>query len=186
MILIRHGQSEFNVAYGRTRRDPGITDPALTEEGRRQIAALAGELRGEGLKRLIASPYTRALETAVILARTLDIPVTIDPIVGERAAFVCDVGTCCSLLRQRWPDWQFDHLEEQWWPELEEAEHAVMRRALAFRQRVAELPDWRHLAVVSHWGFIRALTGVELGNGQALRFDPTLPEREAVGGRGGD
>jgi broad specificity phosphatase PhoE len=172
--------------YGRTRQDPGITDPALTEEGRRQIAALAEALRGEGLKRLIASPYTRALETAAILAAALDIPVIIDPIVGERAAFACDVGTCCSLLRQRWPEWQFDHLEEQWWPDLEEAEHAVVRRALTFRQTVAELPDWRHLGVVSHWGFIRALTGVELANGQALRFDPTLSEQEAMAGRGGD
>ena len=27
MILLRHGQSEFNVVYGVTRVDPGIEDP---------------------------------------------------------------------------------------------------------------------------------------------------------------
>ena len=29
MILIRHGQSEFNVHFNRTGIDPGITDPHL-------------------------------------------------------------------------------------------------------------------------------------------------------------
>ena len=175
MILIRHGQSEFNVVYGQTRRDPGITDPCLTAEGRRQAAALAEFLRAERVKRLIASPYTRALETAEIIAAALDLPVTVDPVVGERAAFVCDIGTCRSDLGRRWPAWRFDHLDEQWWPALEEAETALAARALAFRRAMAAVPDWHEVAVVSHWGFIRALTGVELSNCQTLRFDPTAP-----------
>ncbi|MDH3235510.1 MAG: histidine phosphatase family protein, partial [Alphaproteobacteria bacterium] len=33
MILIRHAQSEFNVVYGKTRQDPGIEDPKLTDTG---------------------------------------------------------------------------------------------------------------------------------------------------------
>ena len=41
MILLRHGQSEFNVAFNATRVDPGIPDPRLTEEGRRQARAAA-------------------------------------------------------------------------------------------------------------------------------------------------
>ena len=32
MILIRHGESEFNVVFNKTRVDPGIPDPALTDE----------------------------------------------------------------------------------------------------------------------------------------------------------
>ena len=39
MILIRHGQSEFNVVYGKTRVDPGIRDPRLTALGERQAQA---------------------------------------------------------------------------------------------------------------------------------------------------
>ena len=41
MILMRHGQSHFNVVYGATRRDPGIRDPGLTEKGQAQVAAAA-------------------------------------------------------------------------------------------------------------------------------------------------
>lgn len=173
MILIRHGQSEFNVVYGRTRRDPGIPDPALTEEGRRQAVALAETLRGQRVGRLVASPYTRALETTTIIAEALALPVTIDVAVRERAAFVCDIGTRTSELRRRWPSYRFDHLEEEWWPPLDETEELVAARAQGFRRAMAGIPDWHEVAVVSHWGFIRALTGQELGNGQTLRFDPT-------------
>jgi hypothetical protein len=40
---------------------------------------------------------------------------------------------------------------------------------------MAAIPDWPEVAVVSHWGFIRALTGVELSNCQTVRCDPTAP-----------
>jgi hypothetical protein len=32
--------------------------------------------------------------------------------------------------------------------------------------------DWGRIAVVTHWGFIRSLTGTEVTNGELLRFDP--------------
>jgi len=44
VILIRHGQSHFNVVFNETRVDPGIVDPGLTEEGERQAAAAAQAL----------------------------------------------------------------------------------------------------------------------------------------------
>jgi len=34
MILVRHGQSEFNAAFNVTRIDPGIRDPKLTRMAR--------------------------------------------------------------------------------------------------------------------------------------------------------
>ena len=33
-------------------------------------------------------------------------------------------------------------------------------------------PLWPRTAIVSHWGFIRALTGLRVPNGHLLRFDP--------------
>ena len=49
MILVRHGQSEFNAVYSVTRVDPGIPDPQLTDIGRaRRIVrnVRADELNG--------------------------------------------------------------------------------------------------------------------------------------------
>jgi len=176
MILVRHGQSEFNAAFSVTRVDPGIHDPCLTEEGRRQATEAGEALAGDPIRMLVASPYTRAIETAEIIAGVLGMTFTIDPIVGERAAYACDVGSMTSILRSRWPHLSLDHLDERWWPEMEEPEHALLGRCARFRATMAARDDWQHVAVVTHWGFIRGLTGKRVGNGAIVRFDPTAPE----------
>ena len=173
MILVRHGQSDFNVAYARTRQDPGIPDPGLTAEGRRQAAAAAGELAGRDIRRLLASPYQRTLQTAAIIAERLGLRVAIEPLIRERAVFTCDIGSPRSHLAARWPGFDFGDLPERWWPEPDESEAELAARCSAFRTAVARSPDWPRVAVVSHWGFIRGLTGRELPNGAFLRFDPT-------------
>jgi hypothetical protein len=43
--------------------------------------------------------------------------------------------------------------------------------------------DWSRLLVVSHWGFIMALTGQSVQNGQWLRFDPTAPPPDEISWR---
>jgi broad specificity phosphatase PhoE len=180
MLLIRHGQSEFNVVYGVTRQDPGIRDPRLTAAGRAQARAAAEALADMGLARLIASPYTRALETAEIIAGILDLPITVDARVGERAAFACDVGSPSPELRRRWPHLALDHLDDMWWPPLEESEVALGHRCEIFRSAMATAEDWAAAGVVTHWGFIRALTGLTVPNGAVLRIDPTRREVAAV------
>jgi len=176
MILIRHGQSEFNVVFGATRRDPGIRDPKLTQEGRRQAEELAGRLEAHGLARLIASPYRRALETAEILAARLGLAIEVQAGGGERAAFTCDIGSSPAELRERWPHLDLAHLPERWWPEFEESEPQLHRRCASFRAHMTAQADWRRVAVVTHWGFIRGLTGLTVPNAAALRVDPHRPE----------
>lgn len=175
MILIRHGESEFNAVFNRTRRDPGIADPRLTDQGRRQVRRAAAAIRRDGhpIRRLITSPYTRALETAAILAEELALPVEVEPIVHEHACWTCDIGTPASALAARWPALDFSHIDEIWWPENEPHE-SVHRRCTAFRVKASQLGDWRHVGVVSHWGFIRTLTGREAKNAEVVSFDPTL------------
>lgn len=173
MILLRHGQSYFNLHYGASRIDPGIPDPSLTDMGREQALAAVEHLEARGVKRLLVSPYTRTLETAHIIADALKLPIEVEPLVRERAAFVCDIGTPPNELARRWPGLAFDHLETRWWGESEESEAALAGRCRRFRARMAASADWPEVAVISHWGFIRALTGQTLANGGHLAFDPT-------------
>ena len=56
MILLRHGQSEFNLHFSVTRIDPGIVDPRLTPLGHQQAEAAAEALRHQGIRRIITSP----------------------------------------------------------------------------------------------------------------------------------
>jgi broad specificity phosphatase PhoE len=180
MILLRHGQSEFNLLFTRTRRDPGIIDPALTPLGHEQAHAAAEALAGERISRIICSPYTRALQTAEPVARRLGVPVFVNPIVRERYAFSCDVGSPVTELSLAWPDRDFSAIEEVWWPAMEEQAASVIARAALFRAEIAALPDWSDTLVVSHWGFILCMTGNSVMNGQWQRCDPTLPAPEQI------
>lgn len=175
MILLRHGQSEFNLHFGATRRDPGIIDPRLTELGHAQAEEAAKQLAGLDIRRIIASPYTRALQTVAPVAAKLGLPVTVDPIVGERYAYACDVGSPRSVLERAWPAHDFSTIAERWWPEEEEPEAGIVSRAARFRADIAARHDWAHTLVVSHWGFILSMTGQSVTNGQWLRCDPGEP-----------
>ena len=123
MIVIRHGESEFNVVYGVTRTDPEIRDPKLTARGRDQ-----GLVAGEALAA----------------------PITVEPLVRERCAWTCDIGIPTPRLAGAWPGVAFPAMAERWWPTDEE-------------------PDHGETLVVSHWWFIRALTGAALVNAAMVR-----------------
>ncbi len=175
MILLRHGQSEFNLHFGATRKDPGIIDPRLTELGHQQAAEVADALAHEGIERIIVSPYWRALQTAEPVARRLSVPVIINPIVRERYAFACDIGSPRTELELAWPAHDFSHIDEVWWPPVEEPSASIINRAALFRAEMAALPNWSNTLVISHWGFIICMTGQSVTNAQWLRCDPTAP-----------
>ena len=181
VILLRHGQSEFNLLFTQTRKDPGIIDPKLTPLGETQAEEAAEALAYEGIRRIIVSPYTRALQTALPVARRLNLPLTVTPTVRERYAFTCDIGRPVTDLRLDFPHVVLDHIDEIWWPPVEEPAEQVIDRAQLFRDEMAALQDWSHTLVVSHWGFILAFTGKSVMNGQMLRVDPTeAPPAEII------
>lgn len=62
IIFVRHGEPDY-------ARD------CLTGEGRRQAAAVAERLAGEGIREIYASPLGRAAQTAAFTARRLKLPV---------------------------------------------------------------------------------------------------------------
>ena len=172
MILLRHAQSLFNVTYAKTRIDPGIEDPQLTDLGHEQARAMAERLRGAPIRRVITSPYTRALQTTQIVNAALGVPVTVERLVSERGAFVCDVGTARDELAARWPDFDFSHLDNRWWRQ-DETENELLDRCRIFRAARAREAEWPNVLVITHWGFIRGLTGVTVSNAETIGFDPT-------------
>jgi glucosyl-3-phosphoglycerate phosphatase len=172
MLLLRHGQSYFNLHFTPTRIDPGIEDPELTDLGRRQADAAAVELAAVRLTRIIISPYTRALQTAQPILKFHEVSVEIMDVVRERAAFTCDVGTHPELLAERFPHHDFKHLPPRWWSERVETLEATEERADGFRGLMAVRDDAATTLLVSHWAFILALTGKSLENGEILEYDP--------------
>ncbi len=168
IVFLRHAESAWNAVFSRSRIDPGLPDPPLTDLGRRQAEEAARRLAGHGIDRILASPYRRTLETAAILAAELDLPIEVEPLVRERFAFSCDIGTPASVLRRSWPQLDFDGLPEIWWGGLIESDVSVAARCRAFRRRLAGDPPDSRMAVVSHWGFLLAFTGRRFDNGSLL------------------
>ena len=82
IILLRHGESEANVA-GIINDDPARL-VALTETGRRQALAAAEQLRGIPFVYAYASELLRAQQTAEILLRFHACPLRIDARLNER------------------------------------------------------------------------------------------------------
>ena len=176
MLLVRHGESAWNRRFGPTRIDPGLPDPGLTPLGEEQASKAAELLAGRGIVRLVASPYRRTLQTAMLIAARLGLPVAVEPLVRERCAFSCDLGSDPAELAREWPGLALDALPAVWWGGRIESEAALERRCRVFYERASGWQDKNAVAVVSHWGFIRALTGKAVGNAEivtlAFEADP--------------
>lgn len=76
LLLIRHGQTTWNVEQRLPGQLPGIP---LTEKGREQAARLADALTVLPISAIISSPLERARDTAEILAQKYDIAVQFEP-----------------------------------------------------------------------------------------------------------
>ena len=180
-VLVRHAESEWNRAFGTYRIDAGIPDPGLTPAGVEQARGLAGRLLGSGIRRILASPYRRTLQTAAIVAEALDVPVEVEPLVRERCAFSCDQGSAPEDLAREWPGLDLGGLEPCWWGGAIESVESLRARCALFRERLRRRHDRDALLVVSHWGFIRGLTGLEVKNAAFVRLDHAPAETQPGG-----
>ncbi len=165
MLFMRHGQSMFNVVCDATGRDPNLPDAPLSALGVRQVQEAASRLNLT-IEGIVSSPYTRALQTASIVAAVLKVPVRVDPLAGERRIYSCDVGTPASRLKQDWPSLDFSGMDEEWWLPFPESQRDLERRVRLFLARWEAEPQEKNLLVVSHWYFINAATGAYLGNAE--------------------
>ena len=73
--FLRHGETYWN----RERRTQGQTDTELNETGIEQARRAAQVLKDEPIARIVASPLSRALDTAKAVAELVGVEVTTDP-----------------------------------------------------------------------------------------------------------
>ncbi len=79
-FVLRHGQTDWN----REARLQGSTDIPLNTIGREQAKTAGEVLLGQGIDLIVASPLSRALETAQIVGARLGLEPIIDPRLIER------------------------------------------------------------------------------------------------------
>lgn len=73
--IFRHGQSTYNVD-GRIQGQ--TNDSVLTDLGKSQALKLGEKLKGRGIEVIISSPLTRAMQTAEMVNKNLNVPVVAD------------------------------------------------------------------------------------------------------------
>ncbi|SCX43931.1 Broad specificity phosphatase PhoE [Klenkia marina] len=111
--LVRHGESQGNLADARAhalgvdRLELDVRDPdvPLSPTGEQQADALGCHLAGldERPTAVLASPFTRAAETARRAATGLDLPVRCDERLRERDFGAFD-GMTAQGIRERYPE----------------------------------------------------------------------------------
>lgn len=177
IYLIRHAQSEFNLAYDPDKPDPMIFDAPITKLGVSQAEEARSEISQLDLKNVIVSPFTRTLQTAHLIFGNR-LPFEINAAVREQLTNSCDVGSPPRELAGDYPHLNFDHLDDCWWHDGEKDHRGFsVEPDEVLQQRADEFTEFlrRELihstAIVSHGNFIRALTGIQPQNCQVIKFD---------------
>lgn len=80
LILVRHGEPDYSFVTERGFKGHGRDLGQLTAAGIEQARKVAKDSRLDGADLIVASPYTRALQTAAIISkeRNLDISIELD------------------------------------------------------------------------------------------------------------
>lgn len=177
IYFIRHGQSEFNATFDPSLGDPMIYDAPLTPLGRQQAIAARANVAALGIERVVVSPMTRAIETALHIFESVP-PIEVDPRVRELLSHSCDVGRSPLELAGAFPQLSFDHISDRWWYQgVTNGQGVACEPPDVFVQRVSAFRDWlltqqgQNLAIVGHGNLFKAMIGRMLDNCEIHSFE---------------
>jgi broad specificity phosphatase PhoE len=172
VTLVRHAESLGNAGL-----DDG-PDAGLSSKGREQARRAAARLAREGVTHVWASPYRRAIDTALAIARSSGLGVVVDPRMGEH--FIYENAHRWRAPSGRAIRRQYrgqglrlasDFPAGRWTPAWGEPWEALCARTALVAKRALALDRRRagrntHLVVVGHGAsvktLLRALTGIEI------------------------
>jgi broad specificity phosphatase PhoE len=156
LLLVRHGQSEWNAAGLMQGQTP---HPPLTELGHIQAAAAATELAQLRPGALVSSDLLRATQTARHCSRATGLRVATSPELREQGYGVLEGRPS----RELWDvvDWTDPH----WAAEGGESLAALHRRVGDYLDRLRSDPPADVVALVTHGDTIRAAQAVVAGLG---------------------
>jgi probable phosphoglycerate mutase len=160
LYLVRHGATPLTAE----NRFSGAIGVDLSDEGRHQVACLAERLKNDGIKAVYASPLSRTMETASILAAPMGLK-TVPRDGLQEISHGHWEGLTRDEVEARYPGeypmWDADPYTFA--PEGGESGVGVLARALpVIRDIVLKHPDERVL-VVSHKATLRLILSSLLG-----------------------
>lgn len=146
--LLRHGQTDWNITF----RIQGSSDIPLNETGIAQAHAAAEVINAADWDVVIASPLSRALHTAeIVAARHGFETVVIEPLLTERS-----FGEAEGM---EYTEWKSGHTDHALIPGIETLPELEVR-AKALLGLVAEKYQGKRVLAVSHGAFIRKVVRI--------------------------
>ena len=166
LLLVRHGESEGN----RDRTFTQNPDVPLTPFGREQARAAAHRLaKGYRPSRIVASPFTRARQTADIIAAVLGLSVELDAAFREQSFGIFAGQPYEALLTDaayhEGPRWN-------WRPQGGESLADVYERVVPAFDRVARGANGQDVVIVSHGGVMVTLCAYVCGSWEGVTVTP--------------
>lgn len=83
LLLIRHGEPTYEEVIKRKYRGQGLELGPLSSVGIEQAKKVSKDKRLKGAQIIISSPYTRAMQTAAIISRELDLDIVVENDIHE-------------------------------------------------------------------------------------------------------
>jgi broad specificity phosphatase PhoE len=145
--LLRHGQTDWNIDL----RLQGSTDIPLNDTGRTQARLAASSLNREDWDVIIASPLSRAKDTADIVALELGMNVVVVPELIERS-----FGVAEGLDHASWRKLYESHEVIEGLESLED----LRTRTVQLLDLIANEYSGQRVLAVSHGAFIRKVLNI--------------------------
>ena len=153
--LLRHGQTDWNIDL----RLQGSTDIPLNDTGRAQALRAASTLNREDWDVILASPLSRAKDTADIVAQELGMNVVVVPELIERS-----FGVAEGLDHASWRKLYESHVVIEGLESLED----LRTRTVQLLDLIANEYSGKRVLAVSHGAFIRKVLNI-VTNGELPR-----------------
>lgn len=160
--IFRHGQSTYNVE-GRTQGQ--TNDSVLTDLGKEQALTVGERLKDKGIEIIVTSPLKRAMQTAELANKTLNLPVKTDDHFIEVNVGVVE-GMHYTKIRDKYTDifnkmhTPGNEFEDVCYPE-GESKKQVRERVFAGLEEWAN-KNYSSIAISSH-GIMLTQTLIALG-----------------------
>jgi len=153
-LLMRHGESDANVS-GVIVSDPkiGCERFGLTDRGSKQIIASVKGFTGEAITQIVCSDFLRTLQTAQLVANTLNLPQP-EQEVGLRERFF---GKWEGMSAEHYENiWQRDEMDKHSDDGVERPQE-VAQRGLMVLKRLEQQYQGEVILLVSHGDMLQIL-----------------------------
>jgi|TARA_B100000809_G_scaffold253052_1_gene288580 probable phosphoglycerate mutase len=154
-LLMRHGESDANVS-GVIVSDPkiGCERFGLTDRGSKQIIASVKGFTGEAITQIVCSDFLRTLQTAQLVANTLNLPQP-EQEVGLRERFF---GKWEGMSAEHYENiWQRDEMDKHSDDGVERPQE-VAQRGLMVLERLEQQYQGEVILLVSHGDMLQILS----------------------------